>query len=177
MDSLKGIIGIKRGDVQPLEAASPLYYVCELSGISFENLDAIADADQIDINGVWQDVEPRAIIRFRTAFYAKMSERWKITDRILSNCLIDENKEMLAVALWYLIGSELMVERVNSDRLNRFTTIDRKKAIELRDYLIQEFDLELTQAITTINPNCSKCIESNQVVEHKPAIGYRESIM
>lgn len=178
MDELRGVIGIKRAVQGETPALSPIYYVCELPGISLENITATADSDQTNVEGVWKDVEPRGIIRFCSAFYAKMSEKWKLTDRKILSCIIAENKELLAVSLWYLLGSELMVERVNSDRLNRFTTIDRKKAIELRDYLAQEFDLELTQAIASINPNQSTCIDcSKEIIEHLPLIGYRESQM
>jgi hypothetical protein len=172
MDALKGVIGIKEGTG---EQAS--LYVCALPGISFDNLSKIADADQTDIAGIWKDVEPRALRRFRTAFVAFMNNRYHICTPSVMDCLIEEHKELLIVALWYLCGAELMVERVNSDRLNRFTTIDRKKATELRDYFFEEFDIEIKQAVSSINPNTSSCMPQGEAAEYLTPITYRESRM
>ena len=172
MNELKGVIGIKEGQG---EQAS--LYICALPGISFDNLSKIADADQTDIAGVWKDVEPRALRRFRTAFVAHINDRYHICTPTVIDCLISSNKDQLSVALWYLCGAEMMVERVNSDRLNRFTTIDRKKAIELRDYFFQEFDIELKQAVASINPNNSGCMPVGEAADYLPTIGYRESVM
>lgn len=51
-------------------------------------------------------------------------------------CSFDEilcsNKEKFTECLWYLLGIELMTERLYSDRLNRYTTIDLKRAADLR---------------------------------------------
>lgn len=172
METLKGVIGVKEG-----LGEQAMLYVCSLPGITFDNLSKIADADQTDIDGVWKDVEPRALRRFKSAFVAQMSEKYHLCSPSIIDCLIESNKEQLAIALWYLCGAELMVERVNSDRLNRFTTIDRKKGVELRDYFFQEFDIEIKQAVASINPNNSRCMPDGQVAEHLPTIGYRESRM
>lgn len=172
MLNLKGIIGIKE-----VQGEDSLLYVCDLPGVSFDNLSKIADADQSSVDGVWSDVEIRSVRRFRTAFTALLNERYHICVPNISDCIIDENKEMLSVSLWYLCGAELMVERINSDRLNRFTTIDRKRAMDLRDYFYQEFDIELKQAITSINPNKSQCMPENSEAEYITPITYRESTM
>lgn len=50
-------------------------------------------------------------------------------DRVVCN-----NKELFTTALWYLLGAELMTERIFSDRVNRFTSVDLKKAHELKTY-------------------------------------------
>ena len=61
-----------------------------------------------------------------------------------------ENRAKAAVALWYFIGYELMIERIASDRLNRWTTIDLKKAKDLRDFFFERARFELDNAARSI---------------------------
>jgi len=44
------------------------------------------------------------------------------------------NRDAFANAFWYLLGAETMSERLNSNRLNEFTTFDRNTAGELRKF-------------------------------------------
>ena len=73
--------------------------------------------------------------------------------------LICQNKSLFKLAWWYLLGVELMNERIYSDRLNRFVTVDRQKAKELRDEFLAEYEREIMAAIdgTDLNQDC--CIE------------------
>ena len=172
MLDLTGIIGISDsiGETATL-------YVCDLPGISIDNLSGIADNDQVDVTGVWEDVSKRAAIRFKTSFTSALNEKFHICKPDIIECIIEKYKELLSVSIWYLCGAELMVERVNSDRLNRYTTIDRKRAIELRDYFYNEFDIELKQAVLSINPNDSECLPDEDHVEKINPIMYKESVM
>lgn len=57
--------------------------------------------------------------------------------------LLCANKKVFTNVLWYLLGVELMLERIFSDRLNRYTTIDAKKAKEQHDYYESVFREEM----------------------------------
>ena len=77
------------------------------------------------------------------------------------------NMDVFTTPWWYLLGVETMNEQLNSTRLNRYTTIDRKQAAELRKYYeimymggtIDGISYEgaLNQATDTINIDCSDC--------------------
>jgi hypothetical protein len=86
--------------------------------------------------------------------------------------LVCNNRQVFDTSLWYLMGVELMLERLYSDRLNRYTTVDLKTASELKDYFQAEFDKEMEIAVGGINLDSADCcIECNapiMVVESIP---------
>ena len=74
------------------------------------------------------------------------------------------NKEAFAIPLWYLLGSELMMERMVSDRINKYT-VDKKQAEELKAYYDSEFDRALKQAISGISlESCDCCLECDPLI-------------
>lgn len=77
--------------------------------------------------------------------------------KCLFSQLLCDNKSLFATALWYALGAELMSERIYSDRLNRYTTIDLAKAKELRTEFAQIADNELQNALEGIQLNLSDC--------------------
>jgi len=91
------------------------------------------------------------------------------------------NKEQFTTAFWYLLGIELMNERLYSSRLNEFTAFDRNKAKELRNmYEVKyrggtiddiEHEGELTLAIDGIDLNLNDyCLICYSPVRHEYAI-------
>ena len=95
--------------------------------------------------------------------------------------LVCNNKEAFTTSLWYLLGIEMMNERLYSARLNEFTAFDKNKAKELRNmYEVKyrggtidetEHEGELTMAIDGINLNlndyCLICYENVRYEEAK----------
>jgi len=91
------------------------------------------------------------------------------------NSIICANKEYFTQALLYCLGSELMTERINSPRINRWTTIDKPKAQELRKFFEvrykggmydeTEYTGELINAIYGINLNqYDSCLECDNAI-------------
>jgi hypothetical protein len=89
--------------------------------------------------------------------------------------VICNNKEHFAQALLYCLGSELMTERIYSSRINRWTTVDKNKAIELRKFFEArykggvydevEYPGELRQAVEGIQLNKNDtCLQCNQKI-------------
>lgn len=66
------------------------------------------------------------------------------------------SKDLFTISLWYLLGSELMMERMVSDRVNKWT-IDKKQAEELKAYYDVESEKALTQAVNSICINDTDC--------------------
>lgn len=53
-------------------------YINSLPGVTLEMIDKIADSEQVDFFGVWDDVQLRAVKRFRNEVNAIFAERYKI---------------------------------------------------------------------------------------------------
>ncbi len=87
-----------------------------------------------------------------------------ISLRCLHDSIICANIDIYADAYLYALGVELMRERLYSDRINRFTTVDRKRAQELLDLFTQDYADFLDTANNTVqlnNDSCIECIESS----------------
>lgn len=86
--------------------------------------------------------------------------------------IVCNNKSLFATALWYLEGAEAMAERIFSDRINRYTTVDIGRARELRDEWEFRFKEELTAAMNGIELGlgdcCLECNGQVRVVDNVP---------
>lgn len=134
-------------ETEPTEA-SGLYINVDLP-ISLEQMDKIADAEQKTFLGVWDEVQNRAIKKFVIRVKAGYKELFGICD--LDDDWFCENKDKLSYALLYFLGIELMTERMFSTRINRYTTIDRTRAGELKSEFDSEFRTQLKDALELIN--------------------------
>ena len=76
--------------------------------------------------------------------------------------VICKNKSVISTALWYLMGAELLNERLYSDRINRYTTIDYERAKALKTEFEERYYLELQMAVDGIKIQTSDpCIDCN----------------
>lgn len=83
--------------------------------------------------------------------------------------LICNNKDVFQYAYWYLLGSELMMERMVSERINKWT-IDKAQAEELKAHYDVTYEKAIKQAVEGINLNTNDaCIECD------PPIAVREA--
>ena len=157
MDCLNNRIGILGCDAP---TTGVQLYINQLPGISIENISALADDEQKTFLGVWNDVVLRAMKKFEILVKAKLNQCYKITDKTIIACLVCEKVDLFDVALWYLHGAELMIERTSTDTLSQFTTIDLDKAEKLKADFYMEFQAALEDAVQSINPADSDCIDS-----------------
>lgn len=77
---------------------------------------------------------------------------------------ICSNKDLFKVALQYWLGWELLQERIYSDRINRYTTIDLNRAKELAEHYKQTIDDEFAAIFDGLNLSKDCCIECNDIV-------------
>jgi hypothetical protein len=75
LNCLKGHIGIE-GCSQSTPVSG--LYINRLPGIELEALDKIATHDQVNFEGVWDDIEERAVRRFRNEVVKLFSKRYKL---------------------------------------------------------------------------------------------------
>lgn len=149
-------------DTDPTEA-SGLFINMDLPGISLENIDKIADKEQQTFLGVWDEVQNRGLKKFHIRVKAGYKELFGICN--LEDDWFCDNREALAMSLLYFLGSELMFERIYSDRINRYTTIDKAKAAALRGEFDNEFTIQLKSALEIINDGADN--ESGDVYSYE----------
>lgn len=70
MECLRDYIGIKGCS---LTVPDSQMYINTLPGIEFKNIEQLANAEQVDFQGVWDDVQDRAVERFRLDILGKYS--------------------------------------------------------------------------------------------------------
>lgn len=152
------------------EAPASGLYINSLPGISLESIDKIADSEQVTYLGVWGDAQTEAAIRFKTDFIAEVTKCYKITRECDYEQFVCDNIDTLVNAWRYLLGNQLMIFRIYSSRLNRFTTIDLDQAKELRDYYEGEYLKALSQAVKFIDFStcCMQCGGNPETVYHLP---------
>jgi hypothetical protein len=169
MDCLQNRIGIlgcgapsteANPEADPPVEGLPVLFINSLPGVSLQKIDSLADAEQETFLGVWADVALRALKKFEILVKAQLNKCYRITDKTILECLICEHKALFDVALWYLHGTELMIEITSSEVINRWTTVDLQKAEELKESFYIEFQAALADAVGSINPEDSDCIES-----------------
>jgi hypothetical protein len=167
MEALKGYIGLSS---KVGEATDSGLYVDTLPDISVYIADRIASEDASSFIETWEQIEDRGLKKFRTFFIAEVNRCYRLSKVDVCECLIEENKELLGVCLWYLLGAEFMYERTSSSRLNRFTTFDRDKGERLQDDFMTIFDKELSTAVRGLDIENSECVETEGKLEHRNII-------
>jgi len=174
MDCLNGYIGLS-SSVSTGSSGLNVDALPDISVIVGEKISVKQDqeTDEEALSRVWENIEKRAIQKFRTLFFKRINECYKIKKADDIEKLICDNKELLSVSIWYLFGAEFMNERINSSRINRYTTVDKAKAKEIYAELIGLFTTELDSSIQGITPADSLDFEpeSNNIIStHIPIL-------
>ena len=145
-------------------------YINSLPGLSMESLDKIADQEQINYLGVWDDVQANALPEFRVDVMAEIRKCYELNCDCDYDVLICENLEVLTQAWKYKLGISVLMFRINSNRLNRYTTIDIPQAKELLAYYQAEFEKMLSSSVLCMDiSSCELCCGGNpQVVTWLP---------
>lgn len=96
----------------------------------------------------------------------------KVSLRCVFDWLVCGNKEHFTEAWKYALGVNLMQERIHSDRINRYTTIDAKAAEELLNFYQAQLDEALEIACDGINIQLTDCcIDCQPQVQHVTSMG------
>lgn len=173
MECLIGYIGLsKEDDVQPAESG---LYVDSLPDISLDDFEKLTNHCE-DTDTLWQEIQLRAVYKFRTMFIREVNKCHKVIDVSKCECLICQNKALLAVAMWYLLGAEVQHSRETNSRQNTYTVLDRGKARDLRDYFESQFEKELEIAVRGIDIHGSSCF-GNEEVDCKSTITFATPIL
>jgi len=140
-------------------------YINSLPGLSMESMDKIADQEQINYIGVWADVQTNALPDFRVDVMGEMRKCYDLNCDCDYDALICENLEVLTQAWKYKLGVWVLTFRINSNRLNRFTTIDIPQAKELLAHYQVEYEKMLSSSVLCMDiTSCELCCNNNPSV-------------
>ena len=102
-------------------------------------------------------------------FAQSTDETYGLTATLGLQCSFDvlvcNYKQNLAVAWWYLLGSELMKERIYTDRVNRYTTVDLDRARELTQRLYNDYMNEMLTFVDSVDLLRDWCIDCDAIVK------------
>lgn len=76
-----------------------------------------------------------------------------------------DNRQAFSTALWFLYGHEYWNERIYTDRLNRYGTIDKEKAEKARNETWTIFNNELQTALDGVHLDMDCCLECSAQVK------------
>lgn len=137
-------------------------YINSLPGISMESLDKIADQEQINYLGVWDDVQANALPDFKVDIMAEIRKCYELNCDCDYDALICENLETLTQAWKYKLGIWVLMFRLNSNRLNLYTTITVPQAKELLAHYQAEFEKMLHSSVQCMDiSSCELCCGGN----------------
>jgi len=83
----------------------------------------------------------------------------EVSLRCAYESIVCANLDIYGDAYLYALGMELMRERLYSDRVNRFTSVDRNRAKELLDLFTQDYTDFLATANNTVHLEDDACVE------------------
>jgi len=133
-------------------------YINSLPGLSIESIEKVADQEQINYRGVWDDVQQNAQPDFRVDIMAEIRKCYKLDCECDYDVLICDNIEILSQAWKYKLGIWILLFRINSNRLNRFTTIDIPQAKELLAYYQATYETSLAASVLCMDiTSCELC--------------------
>lgn len=82
--------------------------------------------------------------------------------------LVCQRLETFTVPFWYLLGIQFVKEKINSDRINRFTMLDTEQAKMLRAEFEKQYNDSLNSAMRDLNfPEDNQCFICNRVVNKR----------
>jgi hypothetical protein len=145
-------------------------YLNTLPGITIENIDKIASADQVTYLGIWRDVQAFALAQFRLDVMNEIKKCYDINPDCDYDAMICDNITELTTAWKYLLGVTLMIFRQTSDRINQWTTIKREEAKELQAFYQLKYEEALKQGVLLMDTEecCLTCAPSPNTVVWLP---------
>jgi hypothetical protein len=167
MDCFIDHIGIKACGATP---ATGDIYINELPGVTFKMIEGISDAEHESFVVFWNEIQQRALRRFRKDYLRKFNNKYQGFCCTIEDCnpeLIACNNIPLFEDAWMnLLGVELMTERLYSARLNRYTTMDKAQAAELKDFFMVEYEKSINSGLCMIPKEIlDKCFVRTSMVD------------
>lgn len=140
-------------------------YINSLPGLSIESLDKIADQEQINYLGVWDDVQTNALAQFRLDLLSEVKKCYQLDNTCDLDEMFCDNIDDLTMAWKYLLGVWVLMFRINSNRLNRYTTLTIDQAKELMAFYQVKYEQAIAQGVQVMDTSsCELCCGGNPEV-------------
>lgn len=160
----------------PPESGPAPILLTDLPGVTFKMLESIAPGGGGSFSQLFDDIKRRALRKFQQDYARKYDAKYigfctdeEGCDKYEIAC---DNIQLFEQAWLYCVGIELMIERLYSERLNRYTTIDLDKAEALKDFFQVEYEKTLNQGLCMIPrdtiKNCFQRTSQVSRVENLP---------
>lgn len=151
--------------VGPYDDSPSGVYLNGLPGINIETGDNIATSEQTTYKGLWDDIQKRAAGQFKIDVMAALQGCYVLNKECDYGEMICENLEILTMPWLYLCGAWFMKYRINSNRVNYFTTVGDEQAREMQEFYTQEYERFLKQAVLLMDTTgCEQCCGGNPEV-------------
>lgn len=125
--------------------------------------DDICDCDCTDCEIVWKKAIQYDTIDSVVQTTDTYGLKVDVSLRCSYEAILCANIDVYGDAYLYALGMELMRERIYSDRVNRFTTVDKKRAEELLQLYTNDYTEFLQTANDTIHLDNDLCIECLEI--------------
>jgi hypothetical protein len=167
---LLNYIGLSYCESGVYETPDSGIFLNTLPGMSIESIDKIATPEQITYLKVWNDVQLSAIPDFRSDVIAEIMRCYAIDCECDYDKMICDNINLLTQSFKYKLAIWLLIYRINTNRVNRYTTIDLQSAKDLRTFYETEYRKSLSQEVMCIDvSDCKLCCGGNpQIVSWLP---------
>lgn len=143
---LKDFVGVRGYHVAPESG----WFINQLQGVSLKAIQYTADSEQVTFLAVWDDVQARAWVRLSTDFRTLMRSKYCLGSDAETDAIICGDKSLFTRAWLYALGIELIQERLQSERINKLTTIDREKGKELEATFTEIYESALVELMPAI---------------------------
>ena len=165
LECLSDYIGLSYCETGVYDAPVSGIFLNALPGLSIESIDKIAIAEQQTYLKVFQDVQASAIPDFRSDVIAEIMKCYAIDCECDFDKLICDNINLLTQSFKYKLAIWVLIYRINTTRVNRFTTIDLQAARDLRTFYELEYKKMLSQEVLCIDVSeCKLCCGGNPEV-------------
>lgn len=130
-------------------------YINQLPGIELRMIDKLADEQQVDFNGVWDDVQERAVRRFKNDINSEFRKRYRIKSITQSiNIGRDVTTTTTAVGVEYR-GFTLEIGRTNTEHANSNLQAIQLQSVDLffnslDGTTIKVYDMDLGTELYTL---------------------------
>lgn len=166
LECLKGYIGLTICYGEGVYDVPPSgIYINTMPGLQLESIEKIATQEQVTYLGVWEDVQNNAIPQFKNDVITELMKCYKLNNECDYEEIICDNIEVLTQAWKFLLGIWILTYRIHSNRVNRYTTLDRTQAQELLAFYQLEYEKSLSLASQVMDVSgCELCCGGNPEV-------------
>ena len=149
-------------------------FYCNKLLIEFDSTNSNVYYDKLVTEKIYHDCVQISFGTYAIGKYTNTNKNYGISILYSNKCdwnnIVCYNKEVFALPFWYLLGSEMMMERMTSDRINKYT-VDKKQAEELKAYYDTEFEKYLKQSISGISlDSCDCCLDCDPLIAIREAL-------